>query len=231
MASNVTITIKRGQEKDRTNYTPAEGELIYTTDKYELFVGDGSTAGGVKMDGTYFIPLTQKAAANGVATLDDNGKIPTDQLPALSISDVFVVDNQDDQLNLDAQTGDTAVRTDERKTYIRNENNNGDMSDWTEILSPDSVTSVNGKSGDVILNMKDINDVDNNLSPNNEDLLSWDDNDKLWKSVAKSSVSSTTFTALTDTPSSYQGKGGYFVKVNDAETGLEFTSLLDGGVF
>jgi len=227
----VTITIKRGLSKDRLNYTPAEGELIYTTDTHELYVGDGSTAGGIKIDGNYFIPQTEKAQANGVATLDENGKIPTDQLPALSISEVFVVNSEDEQLNLDAQTGDIAVRTDERKTYIRNNNNNGDMSDWTEILTPDAVTSVNGKTGDVVLYLKDIKDVDDNLNPNNGDVLIWDANNSKWVSTAASNVGRTTFLGLDDTPGSYSGQGGKLVAVKEDESGLEFVDQVDGGWF
>ena len=43
----MTLRIRRGTEADRTTVTPAEGELVYTTDKKRLFVGDGVTAGGV----------------------------------------------------------------------------------------------------------------------------------------------------------------------------------------
>lgn len=41
-----TIQIKRGLEADRSSVTPAAGELLYTTDTKQVFVGDGSTAGG-----------------------------------------------------------------------------------------------------------------------------------------------------------------------------------------
>ena len=35
----------------------------------------------------------------------------------------------------------------------------------------------------------------------------------------------TTFTGLSDTPSSYSGYGGYFLRVNSSETGIEFASI------
>ena len=44
------VVIKRGLDVDRrdgTLGTPAEGELIYTTDQNVLWVGDGSTGGGL----------------------------------------------------------------------------------------------------------------------------------------------------------------------------------------
>lgn len=45
-----TLRIKRGtktQLQTSPGYTPAEGELVYTTDSKEVFVGDGATVGGV----------------------------------------------------------------------------------------------------------------------------------------------------------------------------------------
>jgi len=230
MATNITLIVKRGLSTNRLNYTPAEGELIITTDTHELYVGDGQTPGGIKVDVDYFIKAAEKGEANGVATLDENGKIPTDQLPPLSISDVFVVDSEDAQLALDAQTGDIAVRTDENKTYIRNSNNNGDMSDWTQILTPQNVSSVNGKTGDVVLNMKDINDVDSTLSPANGDVLVWDDTDKLWKAVSQTQITPS-FLSLSDTPSSYTGYASALVQVKSDESGLEYTRIIDGGIF
>jgi len=40
------LKLKRGTEANRTSYTPAEGEIILTTDTNIIYVGDGSTAGG-----------------------------------------------------------------------------------------------------------------------------------------------------------------------------------------
>ena len=44
-----TLRIKRGtktQLQTTPGYVPAEGELVYTTDSKEVFVGDGATTGG-----------------------------------------------------------------------------------------------------------------------------------------------------------------------------------------
>jgi hypothetical protein len=41
----------------------------------------------------------------------------------------------------------------------------------------------------------------------------------------------TTFVALTDTPSSFTGSGGYYVKVNSGATALEFSQDVDDGTF
>jgi len=45
------LQIRRGTDAERLNsFTPAEGELIYTTDTKKLYVGDGITPGGVAID-------------------------------------------------------------------------------------------------------------------------------------------------------------------------------------
>jgi len=46
----MALKIRRGLEADRSGITPAEGELIYTTDEKKLYIGDGSTAGGNAVD-------------------------------------------------------------------------------------------------------------------------------------------------------------------------------------
>ena len=42
-----TIRVKRGLETNRAGQTPAEGEFLYTTDEKKLYIGDGTTAGGI----------------------------------------------------------------------------------------------------------------------------------------------------------------------------------------
>jgi hypothetical protein len=100
----------------------------------------------------------QKGVAGGIATLDSvSGKIPSSQLPALAITETFVVASQSAQLALTAQEGDVAVRTDQNKSYIHNAGTTGTMSDWQELLTPtDAVLSVNGQTGTVSLSTSDI---------------------------------------------------------------------------
>ena len=162
-----TILVRRGLEANRTNITPSTGELIWTTDQHELWVGDGSTAGGIKVtanvEGNY-IPNSEKGVANGVATLGADSKIPTSQIPQIAITDVYTVGSESEQLALTAQEGDVAIRTDENKTYIHNGGTAGDMSDWSEMLTPtDAVQSVNGQTGNVVLTTDDISEGSTNL--------------------------------------------------------------------
>lgn len=104
------------------------------------------------VDATARIASTEKAAANGVATLDAGSKIPSVQLPLIAISSTFVVNSQAAQLALTTEEGDVAVRTDLNKSFIRLSTTLGTMSDWQELLTPtDSVLSVNGLTGAVSL--------------------------------------------------------------------------------
>jgi hypothetical protein len=110
------------------------------------------------------IPLSQKGAANGVATLGADSKIPGSQLPALAITSPTVVASQAAQLALAAEEGDVAIRSDLNQSYIRNNGTSGTMADWTLLLTPtDAVLSVAGKTGAVALVKGDVGlgNVDN----------------------------------------------------------------------
>lgn len=91
-----------------------------------------------------------KGQANGYASLDGSAKVPTAQLPALALTDVYVVASQVAQLALTAEEGDVAIRTDLNKSYIHNGGTAGTMADWSELLTPtDAVLSVFGRTGAV----------------------------------------------------------------------------------
>ena len=47
----MTLRIRRGTDAQRQNFTPEQGELIYVTDTQELYVGDGTTSGGLRITG------------------------------------------------------------------------------------------------------------------------------------------------------------------------------------
>jgi len=48
----MALQIRRGTDADRQGITPKAGEPIFTTDTKKLYVGDGTTAGGVAVDTT-----------------------------------------------------------------------------------------------------------------------------------------------------------------------------------
>lgn len=88
----------------------------------------------------------QKGVANGLATLDAGAKLPANQLPALAITDTFVVASQAAMLALTAERGDVAVRTDLQKSFILAAEPATALANWQELLVPTgtagTVTSV-----------------------------------------------------------------------------------------
>jgi len=56
------IQIRRGVEAQRALVTPDAGELLFTTDNKQIFVGDGATAGGLLVGGGSATGYVQKVA-------------------------------------------------------------------------------------------------------------------------------------------------------------------------
>ena len=48
----MSLRIRRGTDSQRSGITPLEGELLYATDTKKLYVGDGTTSGGIAIDST-----------------------------------------------------------------------------------------------------------------------------------------------------------------------------------
>lgn len=80
----MALRLRRGTNAERQLITPAAGELIYTTDTKSLYVGDGTTAGGVVVQGS----------GGGASSLNDLndvtlGSISDGQVLAWSSSDNY----------------------------------------------------------------------------------------------------------------------------------------------
>jgi len=105
------------------------------------------------------INSTEKAIANGVATLDVDGLIPVNQLPDLAKIDTHNVADEAAMLSLLAEKGDHAVRADSNNTFILKGNDPSTLSDWQEIIS--RVTSVNGLDKVVVLTTTEISEGTN----------------------------------------------------------------------
>lgn len=80
-----------------------------------------------------------------------NGVLPTSVLPALSITDTFVVASQAAMLALNAQRGDFAVRTDITENFILQGDDPTQLSNWVQLLHPAAaaggVQTVNSLTG------------------------------------------------------------------------------------
>ena len=137
-----------------SNY-PGDGSAPAPHHKTHEVGGSDVVAGGGAGGG---IPVAEKGAANGVATLDANTLLPTAQLPPLAITRVYVVASEVLQLALTTEEGDAVIRTDSSKTYFSLNNTPApkQMTDYQELLVSAVVVSVNGATGAVTLDYGDV---------------------------------------------------------------------------
>lgn len=92
-----------------------------------------------------------------VPIIGSDGKLDASIMPALAITDTFVVSTQAAMLALSVQVGDVCVRTDQSKSYILRVEPATVLANWQELLTPsDVVQSVNGKTGAVTLSKGDV---------------------------------------------------------------------------
>lgn len=109
----MSLKLRRGTDAQRTGITPAEGELIYTTDTKKLYVGDGSTTGGIAVDtsGSGITDLVQDTTPQLGGNLDTNG---------YRISGSPVTINTDLHIGTDSTDGSVNII---RNSYIGNAGN------------------------------------------------------------------------------------------------------------
>jgi hypothetical protein len=106
------------------------------------------------------IDATQKGANNGLATLGNDGKIPSVQIPAISFQSASVVASQAAMLAISgAVVGSIAIRTDNNKNYVLSAVPSTTIANWVELATPTSVTSVNGFAGpNVVLTSNEVSE-------------------------------------------------------------------------
>ena len=123
--ATVRLQLRRGTAAQWTSANPtlAAGEIGIETDTSTFKFGDGSTNWNTldyALSSTVddYVPTNLLAVANGVATLDASGTVPTAQLPALAKITVQSAANQTARLALTAQVGDIAIQADNGQSYV-----------------------------------------------------------------------------------------------------------------
>jgi hypothetical protein len=97
------------------------------------------------------VPMSMLNVGNGVATLDQYGKLKASQVPKIAITDTYVVNSETEMLSLTAEIGDVAVRTDLHRSFILKVNNPTILTNWKELETPtDLLLSFNGRLGHII---------------------------------------------------------------------------------
>lgn len=146
-AGTVSITIVQTTGQSTTAVISQKGVTdAIAAAKTEIQNGLGTAAS--KNTGT---------SEGNIPILGANGKLADSVIPAVAITETFVVDSQTAMLELSAQAGDVAIRTDVNRSYILQKTPASTLDNWKELLTPtDSVLSVNGKTGTVVLSGSDI---------------------------------------------------------------------------
>ena len=124
--AKVTIVQVTGQSTTTVISQKGVTDAIATA-KQEVVDGLGSAAS--KDVGT---------AAGNVPVLDSNGKLVESIIPAVAITETYVVDSETAMLALKAQVGDVAIRTDVSKSFILQTTPATTAANWKELLTPDS---------------------------------------------------------------------------------------------
>jgi len=125
----------------------------------------GGTMSGVAITG--YIPTTEKGVANGVATLDSSGQVPLSQIPPLG--DLVYQGTWNANLNIPVLVSSVGVKGYYYVVNVAGSTNLNGITDWQvgdwavfnglvweKIDNTDSVTSVNGYTGTVVLGYGDI---------------------------------------------------------------------------
>ena len=127
----------------------------------------GGTMSGVTVTG--YIPTTEKAVANGVATLDGSGTVPISQLPAAVLGALSYQGTWNASTNTPTLTSSVGTKGYYYVVSVAGSTNLNGITDWQvgdwavfngsvwqKVDNTDAVTSVNGYTGTVVLGYGDI---------------------------------------------------------------------------
>jgi phage-related tail fiber protein len=141
------------------------GTALVTNLNADKLDGKDSTDFALATDLTNYIPTSQKAVANGVASLGADGKVPTAQLPSSVLGGMIYKGTWNASTNTPALTDGSAVDgnyyiVDTAGTRFTTDFNIGDWvvgsgSNWKKIDNTDAVASVFGRTGTVTAQVGD----------------------------------------------------------------------------
>lgn len=167
----MALQIRRGTDAERLTITPAEGELIYTTDTKLIYVGDGSTLGGTKAD-TGITDVISDTSPQLGGNLDLNSQTITGT-GAISITG-----------NISGNTvaGSSGNFTSSVIGSLSAASIQGDLTG--SVFADDSTMLVDGTDGKIVLSNNVIQDLSNvyvPITPTAGDALIWNAVDGRWE--------------------------------------------------
>jgi hypothetical protein len=151
--ANAALALKANSSDVNTALaTKANSTDVNTALATKISNADATAALALKLD------ANKVGALSGVASLDASGKVPTDQIPAISFSSVKVLKSEAEMLALStAVVGSVVIRTDESKNYVLAQANPAVLANWIQLLTPAApVQTVNGKTGTISISATDL---------------------------------------------------------------------------
>ena len=146
--ATVRLQLRRGEADQwvAANPTLAPGEIGIETDTNTFKFGDGSTpwnslSYALSQTVDDYILLSTKGVANGVASLDSSGFIPSAQLPPLAKVTVSSAANEAARLALTAEPGDIAIQSDHGTTYVVASSPASTNGNWREISATAAISA------------------------------------------------------------------------------------------
>jgi hypothetical protein len=167
----MALQLRRGTDAERLTITPAEGELIYTTDTKLIYVGDGSTLGGTKADSGITDLLSDTSPQLG-GNLDLNSQTITGT-GAINITG---------NINGNTVAGSSGNFTSSVIGSLSAASIQGDLTG--SVFADDSTMLVDGTDGKIVLVNNVIQDLSNvyvPVTPTAGDALIWNAVDSRWE--------------------------------------------------
>lgn len=122
MSQRIRIQVLRATSANRTSYTPLEGEWILETDTGNLYMGDGSTAGGLlKFSPTGSVNSAANVGSAGVGPFKQisGGEIQFKNINSGSNKISVTNDSGNDEIDIDVVEGN--VNHDALSNFVANE--------------------------------------------------------------------------------------------------------------
>lgn len=171
----MALRLRRGTDTERQLITPVQGELIYTTDTKRLYVGDGTTAGGIAVDEEVLLTLGELLDVESTPASDGDILSWNDGDSAwgpISIESALNATSINSLIDVDTETDTPA---------------DGNVLAWDAGLSAWSTTEL-----DMLINSVSISellDVDTVTIPANDgDVLAWDPIETSWIPTSSSEI-------------------------------------------
>ena len=167
----MALQLRRGTDAERLTITPAEGELIYTTDTKLIYVGDGSTLGGTKADSGITDLLSDSSPQLG-------GNLDLNSQTIIGTGAINITGN----INGNTVAGSSGNFTSSVIGSLQAASVQGDLTG--SVFADDSTMLVDGTDGKIVLVNNVIQDLSNvyvPVTPTGGDALIWNAVDSRWE--------------------------------------------------